>query len=59
VCQLLDDPLLRRRLGEAGRVRVEQRFSIGHMVARTGELYERIVRSRAAGPGAAVTMRAP
>jgi glycosyltransferase involved in cell wall biosynthesis len=59
VRQLLDDPSLRRRLGETGRLRVEHRFSVGHMIARTGELYERIVRSRAARPGAAMTMRAP
>ena len=59
VRQLLDDPSLRRRLGETGRLRVEQRFSVGHMIARTAELYERIVRPRAARPGAAMTMRAP
>jgi glycosyltransferase involved in cell wall biosynthesis len=59
VRQLLEDPALRRRLGEAGRRRVEDRFSIGHMVARTSELYERVAQSRGASGRAAMTTRAP
>src|SRR6185436_10774567 len=54
VRQLLEDPALSRRLGEAGRRRVEDRFSIGHMVARTSELYERVAQSRGASGRAAM-----
>jgi glycosyltransferase involved in cell wall biosynthesis len=46
VRQLLDDPGLRRRLGEAGRQRVEDRFSIGYMVRETSALYERVLDGR-------------
>ena len=49
VCDLLNDPCLRRRLGDAGRRRVEDDFSIGRSVARTGDLYEQVVGGRLKG----------
>jgi len=41
---LLDDPARRRRIGEAGRERVEERFSLEAMVRETERLYERLLR---------------
>ena len=49
VCELLNDPCLRRRLGDAGRRRVEDDFSIGRSVARTSDLYEQVVGGSAEG----------
>jgi glycosyltransferase involved in cell wall biosynthesis len=40
--RLLDDPELRRRMGEAGRRRVAERFSADAMVERVLELYEEV-----------------
>ena len=40
--QLLADPALRARMGEAGRRRVETVFSIGRMVEQTGDLYRSV-----------------
>jgi len=37
--KLLDDPLLRERMGAAGRTRVEQEFSLKVMTRKTLELY--------------------
>lgn len=48
IVQLLQDPVLRRRMGEAGRERVRDHFTLERMVAETGELFERL----AAGQGA-------
>lgn len=41
--RLLDDPDLRRRMGEAGRRRVAERFSAAAMVARVLEIYDEVV----------------
>jgi glycosyltransferase involved in cell wall biosynthesis len=41
--QLLDDPELARRCGEAGRRRVASEFSIPRMIQRHVELYEQIL----------------
>ncbi len=38
--RLLDDPELAARMGEAGRRRVEERFTAERMVERVLELYE-------------------
>lgn len=43
---LLADAELARRLGEAGRQRVAERFSIEEMVRRTGQLYSTLVEER-------------
>lgn len=42
--RLLADPDLRRRMGETGRSRVEERFSSDAMVARVLEIYDEVVR---------------
>jgi glycosyltransferase involved in cell wall biosynthesis len=44
---LLDDPELRRRMGRAGRERVVRHFSEREMVARTIELYRRLLNGAA------------
>jgi rhamnosyl/mannosyltransferase len=41
--RLLDDQTLRRSLGNAGRIRARQEFSLATMMARTMTLYETIV----------------
>ena len=46
VCQLLGDADLRRRVGDAGRQRVEELFSIAHTVGEIESLYARIVDGR-------------
>ncbi len=46
--RLLQDDLLVERMGRAGRVRVEQEFSIPAMARRTGELYLQVLRSKGA-----------
>jgi len=43
---LTDDPALCRRMGEAGRARVESAFGVGLMVDRFAELYERLARAK-------------
>lgn len=49
---LLDDPQLRVRYGEAGRVRVEQEFTLDGMVDRTLDLYRQLSSRRDLGPAA-------
>ncbi len=44
------DPKLRQRLGEAGRQRAMERFSLGRMFAETDALYERCFRHYAKTP---------
>jgi glycosyltransferase involved in cell wall biosynthesis len=44
---LLDDADLRRRMGKAGRERVAQHFTVGRMVRKTEELYERLLTEKA------------
>jgi glycosyltransferase involved in cell wall biosynthesis len=46
IVTLLEDETLRRRLGEAGRARVHERFSAERMVADTLRVYERVVSGR-------------
>jgi len=43
---IVRDPTLARRLGEAGRVRVEAHFRADTMVAQFAELYENLARSK-------------
>ncbi len=40
---LLDDPQLARKLGEAGRLRIETHFTVEQMVARHVDLYQRVL----------------
>lgn len=44
--ELLNDPAAAKRLAEAGRRLVEERFSVRRMVARTAEYYESLLGSR-------------
>ncbi|QDV39027.1 glycosyltransferase [Tautonia plasticadhaerens] len=44
--RVVDDPDLRRRLGDAGRSRVEREFRADAMVDRFASLYERLARAR-------------
>ena len=44
--RLLGDPALRTRLGEAGRRRVAEEFSVRQMVDKTVALYRRLVPAR-------------
>jgi glycosyltransferase involved in cell wall biosynthesis len=46
---LLADADLRRRLGHAARERVEQRFTLAAMAARTTAIYHEVLRSREQG----------
>jgi glycosyltransferase involved in cell wall biosynthesis len=43
VRQLLDHPDLARRIAAAGRVTIEQQFSVAAMVSRTMEVYRRVL----------------
>src|SRR5262249_27433229 len=43
IAALAADPARRRRMGEAGRRRVLEHFSIETMVGRVAEVYERVV----------------
>lgn len=43
IMRLLDDPELRRRFGEAGRRRVEERFSLDVMTQRMLQIYDEVV----------------
>jgi len=40
---MLDKPQLRRQMGEAGRVRIRESFSVDSMVAQTEDLYVRLL----------------
>jgi glycosyltransferase involved in cell wall biosynthesis len=44
--RLLSDPRLRERMGEAGRARVAQEFSVRQMIDSTLDLYRRVLRLR-------------
>ena len=46
IALLLDDAPLRRRIGEAARKHVMERFSVENMVERTEALYRRLIESR-------------
>ncbi len=43
---IVRDPALASRLGEAGRARVHTHFRADTMVAQFGELYENLARSK-------------
>ncbi len=47
--RLLCDPSLRRRMGEAGRKRVESHFTIEQTIAQTVALYEALLREKGLG----------
>jgi glycosyltransferase involved in cell wall biosynthesis len=50
IVRALKDPALRRRMGDAGFARVNERFTVDRMVAGTAAVYERVAgTSRAAG----------
>jgi glycosyltransferase involved in cell wall biosynthesis len=49
ITRLLDDPDLRQRMGQAGRERVLQHFSVEQMVERTQNLYEQLLDAKALG----------
>jgi glycosyltransferase involved in cell wall biosynthesis len=44
ILRLLRDPDLRRRMGEAGRARVAEHFSVEQMVGKTEALYEQLLK---------------
>jgi glycosyltransferase involved in cell wall biosynthesis len=44
IVRLLGDAPLRRRMGEAGRRRIEQMFSVETMVRKTLDVYQRVLR---------------
>jgi glycosyltransferase involved in cell wall biosynthesis len=46
IITLLGDEPARRRMGEAGRARVEEKFSVERMVADTLDAYERVLETR-------------
>jgi glycosyltransferase involved in cell wall biosynthesis len=46
IVRLLQDDALRRRMGEAGRERVEKKFSVERMVEETAAVYERLAAIR-------------
>ena len=48
LAQLCRDPALRKSLGERGRARVAARFGAREMVSRTREVYDEVLRRRAA-----------
>ena len=52
LAKLIADPSLRARLGEAGRRRVEEQFSMSAMIAATLEMYRAVL-----GPNDAATSR--
>jgi len=51
VSDLLGDPGLRERMGQAGRRRAASEFTIGRMVSEYTALYERVARLRGLKPG--------
>jgi len=40
LCALLDDPLLRRRMGDAGRTRYQANFTLEQMLQKTLAVYQ-------------------
>jgi glycosyltransferase involved in cell wall biosynthesis len=49
--RLCEDPALRRRLGTAGRERMQKEFSIATMVQRHIQLYESVLAGEGAPAG--------
>jgi len=47
--RLLDDPVLRRRMGEAGKARQLEHYDVRNLVEMLEELYTRLYRERTAG----------
>jgi glycosyltransferase involved in cell wall biosynthesis len=52
LARLLSDAPLARRLGEAGRRRVAERFSLQAMCARTVDVYREVLQAAPAGDAA-------
>jgi L-malate glycosyltransferase len=52
IVRSLNDPQLRRRQGDAGFARVNERFTVEKMVAGTAAVYDRVLASRASAPPA-------
>jgi len=50
IASLLDDPARSRALGDAGRARVRERFTLERRVAALSALYEDVARERRRGP---------
>ena len=46
IIRLMDDPALADRLGQSGRARIEQQFSVSRMVGETECLYRALLRQR-------------
>jgi len=44
--KLLDDPELRRKMGEAGRAKALKEFTLDRMLAETQKVYEEVIRER-------------
>lgn len=49
IVKLLQDPVLRRQMGDRARRRVEDEFSVQYMVSSTEALYERLLRQKCQG----------
>lgn len=43
ICYLLDRPDLRRRMGEAGRRRLQEYFTVGKMAQSTEKVYNEVL----------------
>lgn len=48
--RVLEDPLLRDRLGRSARQRAERQFRLSAVVERTIDVYQRALRSRRSSP---------
>lgn len=46
IVRMLEDPEMRRRMGDAGFARVNERFTVDRMVAETARVYERVIAGR-------------
>jgi glycosyltransferase involved in cell wall biosynthesis len=46
ILRLLRDPDLRQRMGEVGRARVTEHFSVEQMVRKTETLYEQLLKEK-------------
>lgn len=51
VTRLLENSEVRRRMGERGRLRIEEQFSLDRMLERTEALYHRLCRAPGTGAG--------
>ena len=51
IVEMLEDEAMRTRMGEAGRARVEEKFSVDRMIDDTIDAYERVVKATYASAG--------